>query len=150
MQQLRWIGVIGALCCAVSFSGDSGRAVEPKKEPKTATERLMQRKLQHSQKVLEALALNDFKAISANAEDLIDISKTAEWKVIDTPQYELFSNEFRRQAGQMVKAAKEKNLDGATLAYVEMTMTCVRCHKFVREERRTQITPVNQGTAAAQ
>jgi hypothetical protein len=100
---------------------------------------LMKRKLENSQKVLEGLALNNFDKIGKHAEELIEISKQAEWKFIKTPEYELYSNEFRRSAEEMVKKAKQKNLDGATLAYVDMTFSCVRCHKYVRETRRTQL-----------
>jgi hypothetical protein len=28
--------------------------------------------------------------------------------------------------------AREENLDGATLAYVELTINCVACHRHVR------------------
>jgi hypothetical protein len=96
---------------------------------------LMRKKLQHSQKVLEGVALGDFKMISTNAEELIDISKAAEWKAIRSPRYEVYSNEFRRIADALAKKAREKNLDGAALSYVELTLTCVRCHKHVREFR---------------
>ena len=40
---------------------------------------------------------------------------------------------FRKQ---VVKSAKDKNLDGAALTYVELTRTCVKCHKYVREVRQ--------------
>ena len=33
---------------------------------------------------------------------------------------------------ELVKNAKEQNIDGATLAYLKLTMNCVQCHKFVR------------------
>lgn len=98
---------------------------------------LMEKKLEHAQKVLKGVAIKDFKLIRTNAEDLIDISKQVEWKVLKTSQYELHSNEFRRNAEELVKNAKDKNLDAAALSYVEMTLTCVRCHKYVREERMT-------------
>ena len=29
-------------------------------------------------------------------------------------------------------AAREKNLDGATIAYIQLTVSCVQCHKLVR------------------
>ena len=96
---------------------------------------LMQSKLRHSQKVLEGVAVGDFKEIAENAEDLIAISKEAEWRVLKTPQYELRSNEFRRTADELIKHAEAKNLDAAALSYVELTMTCVKCHKYVRETR---------------
>lgn len=86
-------------------------------------------------KRLVCLALADFKKIAANAEDLIDISKAAEWKAVKSPTYEVYSNEFRRVADRLITKAKEKNIDGAASAYVELTLTCVRCHKHVREVR---------------
>ena len=80
---------------------------------------LMQRKLKASQRILEGIALNNFEQIGRNAEELILISKDAEWKVVKTPMYELHSNEFRRNADTLARAAKDRNLDGAALAYVE-------------------------------
>jgi hypothetical protein len=100
--------------------------------------RLMISKLKNSQAVLEGLALNDFTKISRGAEHLIQISKTAEWSVRKTAKYELFSNEFRRAAATIVEKARDKNLDGAALAYFDMTMTCLRCHRYMRKERDAQ------------
>ena len=96
---------------------------------------LRQKKLEHSHKILEGLAVNDFDKISQHATDLILVSKVAEWQVFKTPKYEMFSNDFRRSAENLVLMAKAKNTDGAALAYVEMTLTCVKCHKYVREVR---------------
>ncbi len=97
----------------------------------------MQEKLKASQAVLEGIALNDFDKIKKQADELLAISKRAEWKVIKTPKYELYSNDFQRIAENMGQNAKEKNLDAATLNYVELTLTCVKCHKHVRETRNT-------------
>ena len=99
---------------------------------------LMQRKLKASQRVLEGIALNNFEQIAKNGEELILISKDAEWKVLKTPMYELHSNEFRRNAEGLIRAAKDRNLDAAALAYVDMTLNCVRCHRYVREVRMTR------------
>ena len=103
------------------------------------TQQLMKKKLQHSQNALEGIALSNFDTIAANARELIQISKAVEWRALKSPQYEIFSNDFRRAADSMILAAKEKNLDGAALAYVDMTLTCVRCHKHVREVRQTSL-----------
>jgi hypothetical protein len=98
---------------------------------------LMKKKLQHSQKVLEGIAVKDFKLIERNAEDLMQISKLAEWRVLKTPQYEVHSNDFRRTTEALIENAKKRNLDAAALNYVDMTLTCVRCHSYVREIRMT-------------
>ena len=114
--------------------GVSGHGEEPKK-----VDPLMVRKLKHSQKVLEGIALNDFDKIGDNAQELLTISKLNEWKVIKTPRYATYSNEFQDSAEKLIKAAKDKNLDAATLAYMELTMNCVKCHKHVREVRMVRL-----------
>jgi hypothetical protein len=121
---------------ALGGYGDDKKSGE---EPPKKVRDLMRKKLVNSQKVLEGIAVNDFKLIAKHADELIDLSKEAEWRVLKTPQYEIHSNEFRRSAETLIKNAKDKNLDAAALSYVEMTLTCVRCHKYVREERMTRL-----------
>jgi hypothetical protein len=110
-------------------------------DPKDKVAELMQRKLQESQKVLAGVALNDFDKIGKHAEELIQISKVAGWRVLKTPRYEMYSNDFRRIAETLVQNAKDRNLDAAALSYVDLTLTCVKCHKYVREERMTRLDP---------
>ena len=112
-------------------------------------QQLMKKKLQHSQRVLEGIALNDFGLISRNAEDLIRVSKEAEWHVLKSPQYDVNSNEFRRSAVALIQAAKDKNVDGAALAYVDLTLSCVRCHKHLREVRQTRLDQLGAERRAA-
>jgi len=136
--------VVVLLCAlAVSLVVLKSRAQEEPRKPENASDRelseLMKRKLTNAQKVLEGIALNDFDKISNHAEELILISKQAEWKVMKTPQYEMFSNDFRRGAAELVEKAKQKNLDGAALSYVDLTLTCVKCHKYVRESRQSKL-----------
>lgn len=109
-------------------------AQEPKAKP-PAKNSFMEKKLSAARKLLGGLALNDFATIKENAETLNDFSKQAAWKLIETPRYEVYSEEFHRVTLKMAKAAGEKNLDGAALAYVDMTLTCVKCHQHVREQK---------------
>lgn len=110
-------------------------------EPKKGRNLLMQMKLTHAQKVLEGVAVADFTLIAKNAEELALVSKKAEWQALKTPEYQRYSDEFRRQAEELGKAAKDKNLDRAALAYVQLTMNCVNCHKHVREVRMARAEP---------
>src|SRR6516162_8302331 len=112
----------------------AGHGGEP---PQAKAAELMRKKLLQSQKVLEGIALNDFDKIVQHADELILISKETEFKVMKTPQYQLHTDEFRRHAEELVQKAKDKNIDGATLAYVQLTLTCVKCHKHCREVRMT-------------
>jgi hypothetical protein len=110
----------------------------PPKEPTNVSD-LMKKKLKHAQKVLEGVAVKDFDLITKNAEELILFSNEAEWKVLKTPRYEVYSSDFRHNAEALIKNAKDKNLDAAALSYVDLTLTCVKCHKHVREERMTRL-----------
>jgi hypothetical protein len=117
------------------YWGFGAAAPPPQAEGPTV---IMQRKLIHAQKVLEGVALGDFDRIGEHARELMDLSKRLEFGVLKTPQYALHTNAFRGAVDDMQKAAKAKNLDAAALAYVEMTMSCVKCHKYVREVRMTR------------
>ena len=105
---------------------------------------LMMEKLTNSQKLLEALALAKYDKIVTSAEELRRLSTQAEWMgTHKSPRYEVFTNEFRRAVETMAEKAKAKNIDGVALAYVDMTMTCVRCHQFVRETRDARAKPLD-------
>ena len=114
IRSLLWAVVAAAAVVSVG----SGRAEDKPKpkadDPKKPT--VMQRKLTHSQKVLEGLATNDFKKIDSGADGLIECLKDATWKINDTDKYLLYSNEFLRQAETLKKAAKDKYTDAAALA----------------------------------
>jgi hypothetical protein len=101
----------------------------------------MQRKLAHAQKALEALALNDFDSLGRSATGLIDASRDASFQVLKTKRYELYSDDFRQAAERLQKHAKASNTDAAALAYVDLTLTCVKCHQHVREERVGSLAP---------
>jgi hypothetical protein len=106
-----------------------------KQDPKSAQAKLMAEKLHNAQKLLEGLATNNFRQIEKSADELMTISKAAEFtNARKTAKYEVQMNNFRRSLEEITRKAKEKNLDGATLGYVDMTLTCVRCHQYTREE----------------
>jgi hypothetical protein len=119
-----------AAIAAVLLATPSQAEEKPKGEPKKPT--VMQRKLAHSHKVLEALAKKDFKALEAGADGLIECVNDLTWKINETDKYLANTANMLRQAEALKKAAKDKNIDAAALAYVDMTLTCVKCHQFLR------------------
>ena len=72
--------------------------------------------------------MENYESISKNAKALKKLSEAAQWEVPTIPnatEYVIFTSEFQHLADEMDKKAKEKNIDGATLAYLRMTMSCV-------------------------
>ena len=94
----------------------------------------MRRKLDQSQKLLEALTLADLDKAAKHGDELIRITRDAEFKALKTRQYEMWSDDFRQSADALVKAAKDNNLQSARLHYLSMTLGCFNCHSYVREQ----------------
>ncbi|MBC8351207.1 MAG: cytochrome c [Planctomycetes bacterium] len=41
---------------------------------------------------------------------------------------------FEFSVNELVRNAEDKDLDGATLAFTQMTISCVNCHKELRKK----------------
>jgi hypothetical protein len=104
-------------------------------EPREGVRDIMRVKLDHAQAVVEALAREDYDALGKHAQHLALLSLDAGWRVLQTDEYAQHSNDFRRHAHAIRDAAKKRNIDGAALAYVQLTLSCVNCHKYVRSTR---------------
>ena len=112
-----------------------GDKKDDQSRPRLATaDELMRAKLRHSQAVLEGLALADFKKVEAAAAELVQVSQGAAFlNAHKSREYEIQAQLFRRSAETVSRKARDKNLDGVTLAYVDMTLTCVKCHQHTRD-----------------
>lgn len=107
--------------------------------PASAQDKLsafMKAKLEHSEKVLEGLAREDFDLIAKHSAAISLLCEDELWSVMQTPEYIERSKEFRRSVYAITEAARKKNLEAAAFAYVDSTMKCVSCHKYVRQARR--------------
>jgi cytochrome c556 len=129
----------------VALAATHGRAQNaPQEQAKTDTQpnlpneaQVMQVKLKRAQTILEALAKEDFKSLAESADSLVRISKATEFlRAYKTEEYELQTRVFQKAAETLAAKAKDKNLDGATLAYMDMTMSCVACHSHFRGKKR--------------
>jgi hypothetical protein len=109
----------------------------------------MRPKLEHSKGVLEGLALENYGLIAKNAQALKELSEAAEWKVSPNVTYLRYSGEFQRLADELIEQAKKRDNDAATLAYVQLTINCVKCHKYVRQNNLISVAPRGDDSAPA-
>ena len=93
----------------------------------------MQAKLAHAQKTLEGLARQDFAEIEKHSQAINLLCEDEKWAVVKSIDYFERSKEFQRSVYAITEAAREKNLEAATLAYVDTTLKCVSCHNYVRK-----------------
>jgi hypothetical protein len=147
MSTRRFVLVVVIVTFTVAIFGPilrgfgTDRPIEDKATPPNgdAMTRLMRKKLEHAQKLLEGIAINDLKKVDENAGELMTLSKVAEFRALKTLDYERHTNDFRRTLDDMRRGVKNKNLEAVTLAYMDMTMTCVRCHAHVRDTRLARL-----------
>ncbi|HVK13588.1 MAG TPA: hypothetical protein VM597_32880 [Gemmataceae bacterium] len=135
MRRLLYAILILPVLAVPSSSQEKGKE---KKEP----DPLMVAKLKHAQDVLAGITLNDLEKAEKAAEELLRISKAAQMRRPKaTMAYEHHANTFQKGAETLIEKAKARNIDGATLAYVDLTCTCVRCHQYTREVAIGGLTP---------
>lgn len=124
---------VGLLSAGFYFARQpSSVAQEPGREQRAAFMRL---KLEPAKEILEAIALEHYEGILTNAERIRQLALDESWMVIQTEDYLRQSDEFRRSVGLIAEAARNENLDGATLGYMQMTLNCVQCHRQIRSRR---------------
>jgi hypothetical protein len=121
----------GFLLTTAGLDRACGQVPEVPKDRNT----FMQLKLRNAQLILEGVSVKDFKLIESSAETLVLLSQKAQFQMGNIPGYERYGDEFRRTAESLIRLSKDKNLDGAALAYVQLTTNCVNCHRHLREAR---------------
>ena len=93
----------------------------------------MKMKLTASQNILAGLTESDFDKVSVNAEAMRYVGYLEKWVRGTSPEYRRQISYFEFANSELIRQASEKNLDGATLAYNQLSISCVQCHKIVRD-----------------
>lgn len=125
--------IVGIVLLAVLLVA-AGLAIAQEPELPKDTQNFMRAKLQHSQKILEGISTENYDMITKHAQALSLLSMESQWNVLRTQKYVDQSAEFRHTIQRLIDAAKEKQIDATTLSYLDVTLKCVHCHKYVRGE----------------
>ena len=121
--------VVGGLLVLMTVSGTRGAAQLPRLDD------LMREKLEYSKEMVEAVVLGNHEAVERLAGLLIEVSDEGVWSSSQEPEYLHYSRDFREVAANLIEQAQENDLDGISLGYVELTLTCVRCHRYISVTR---------------
>jgi hypothetical protein len=130
-----WKTGLGAAVLALLAAMTAAPALRGQDKPAATRRDFMRQKLEFSKQVLEGLTVENYQAITRGASALRRLSQAAQWEVPTIPNatdYVAFTGEFQRLCDELQTKAKERNVDGATLVYLRLTMNCVNCHKYVR------------------
>jgi cytochrome c556 len=124
-------GMLAAVLVTLLVAG--GAAAEPEKPDEGQGSFWMQKKLEYSQKILAGLATADFETIGKNARSMNALTQMEKWVRAGVPEYRAQLRIFQNANEQLIRMADERELDGATVAYVQLALSCVNCHKVVRD-----------------
>jgi hypothetical protein len=97
--------------------------------------KVMALKLDYAQKVLKSIVTAEFDELEDLSFRLVVLTGTEDWKVIRTEEYNRHTADFVSAVEALRKARDHKDIDESTKAYIEMTLSCVQCHKYVHEYR---------------
>jgi len=93
----------------------------------------MKKKLEYSEKILAGLVNRDFSQIAKTAHSMGALSQVEKWVHGNTKEYRAQLQVFQNANDQLKRMAETENLDGAALAYVQLSLSCVNCHKILRD-----------------
>lgn len=120
------------LSSAVAGGEDKKPAAAREDEPSI----WMKKKLDYSQNILAGLATADFDQVAENAQAMQGLSKL-EWFVRgQAPGYRTQLEIFQDANKEIIRQAQQDNLEGATLAFTQLTLSCVNCHKQLRASKK--------------
>jgi len=113
----------------------SGEPEKKKDGEEKKADAWMKAKQKATQEVLAGLTEGDFDKIRTNAQAMNFLGYLEKWAKPDTPGYKEQVSYFDFANRELIRQAKAKNIEGATLAYTQLTISCVQCHKIVRDAK---------------
>lgn len=120
--------------CGVCVSSDAQPPTQNSRFGKRTVKPLMHQKLDKAKNILEGLTLEQHDKIASNARSLRLLSMEAGWNVVQTEEYAKQSEDFRRACDLLENAARLKDVNRAALSYVALTVRCVECHHYMRQQ----------------
>jgi hypothetical protein len=121
------IGFAAVLVVGFGLTGASGQGPQ--------LTRVMRGKLEQSQGLLAALVTSNWSDLERRSRALEALTRDPAWAVMNAPEYVRHAAVFLRAAQDLTEAAARRDLEGAPLAYVSLTLSCVRCHQAVARAR---------------
>jgi hypothetical protein len=99
---------------------------------------VMREKLAYTQKILEAVVTSNWTSLEANTLELERLTRDRRWMVLNFPEYARHSGAFVRAVQALHTAAAQRDLEKTPQAYVDVTLQCVECHRYLARARIAQ------------
>jgi len=99
------------------------------------TKQVMRAKLEHSQKILEAVVTSNWQLLERESRDMALVVQDPAWSSLVMPEYIRHSEAFLRATNDLIEAAKLRDLESASLGFISLTASCVSCHRYLARAR---------------
>ena len=123
-RRCRWALVIVALLNVAAMDAQG-----------PAVERVMRKKLEVSQKILEAVVTSRWVDLEARSRDLQELTNDPAWQLLNAPEYARHSSAFREAVRVLRDAAARQDLEATPKAYNSVTLSCIECHRYLARNR---------------
>ena len=110
-----------------------GQEPAPKESPEQPMSVWMAKKIEYSKAILEALTSGRYDDIEKHAEQMRLIGKVEGFVRGRSPSYKTHLQTFDLATRELKRQAVARNIEGATLAFHQLTTSCVTCHQTLRE-----------------
>lgn len=95
----------------------------------------MREKLDHTQRILEALTTSNQALLMRESEALSRIAASPRWSELRTPELRAYTDTFLKAVADLNASAKRHDLDTAAVNYNALTTSCYQCHKHLKDAR---------------
>jgi len=117
----------------IALSAFLGLAASSSQGPEV--NQVMREKLNHAQKILEAVVTSDWVSLETHSRELEQLTNDPRWMVLKYPEYARHSLAFVRAVQDLHRAAAQRDLEKTPQAYIAVTLRCVDCHRYLARLR---------------
>jgi hypothetical protein len=96
---------------------------------------VMRTKLDHSQRILEAVVTSNWQLLDRESRDMALVVRDPAWSSLAMPEYVRYTEAFLRATDDLIDAARLRDLEGASLGFMSLTASCVSCHRYLARAR---------------
>lgn len=128
----RMMGLVFILSCASASAAEPQRPQPAADQANQPVSFWMEKKLEYTQGILRGLVSGDLDDVADKAEQMRLLSKVEGWIRRGKPGYRAQLQAFELANSEILRNARADKLDGATIAFQQLTVSCVSCHKIIR------------------
>ena len=96
----------------------------------------MKKKLEYSQNILAGITTEDFDKIADNARAMKGLGKFEAFVRSRNAAYTRQLQMFEDVNDEILRQADNDNAEGVALAFTQLTVNCVNCHKVLRQHAK--------------